>query len=350
MPEFVVPAESRSETGKNVNRRLRSRGLIPGVVYGMGKDAVAVAVSPRELGAILKSASGENTLFDLDLGGTRRRVILKEFQREPLRGHLLHADFYEVALDKLLEIKVHVELTGVPVGVKLQGGLVDFVTRELELECLPADIPEKILVDIAHLELGKHFRVSDLKLGDKVKVLTEADIVIAHVVLPRAEVVAETAAVEAAPEAGAAEPEVIKKGKTEKGEGEAEEKAEKDRGHRRLDPAKFDPVRQYGHKTGQRRRGRQRLQRESCAHPAPGEAQEGQGHAEIYCRKGQAGQMGDQHGKTGGLAGHETHMGQDMHSERRHGDPECNPLHVIHCRVAWAVGKLVGTVRHWTLR
>jgi len=227
MPEFVVPAESRSETGKNVNRRLRSRGLIPGVVYGMGKDAVAVAVSPRELGAILKSASGENTLFDLDLGGTRRRVILKEFQREPLRGHLLHADFYEVALDKLLEVKVRVELAGIPVGVKLQGGLVDFVTRELELECLPADIPEKILVDIAHLELGKHLRVSDLKLGDKVKVLTEADIVIAHVVLPRAEVVAETAAVEAAPEAGAAEPEVIKKGKTEKGEGEAEEKAEK---------------------------------------------------------------------------------------------------------------------------
>ena len=227
MPEFVVPAESRSETGKNVNRRLRSRGLIPGVVYGMGKDAVAVAVSPREIGAILKSASGENTLFDLDLGGTRRKVILKEFQREPLRGQLLHADFYEVALDKLLEIKVHVELTGIPVGVKLQGGLVDFVTRELELECLPADIPEKILVDIAHLELGKHFRVSDLKLGDKVKVLTEADIVIAHVVLPRAEVVAETAAVEAAPEAGAAEPEVIKKGKAEKGEGEADEKAEK---------------------------------------------------------------------------------------------------------------------------
>ena len=227
MPEFVVPAESRSETGKNVNRRLRSRGLIPGVVYGMGKDAVAVAVSPRELGAILKSASGENTLFDLDLGGTRRKVILKEFQREPLRGHLLHADFYEVALDKLLEVKVRVELAGIPVGVKLQGGLVDFVTRELELECLPADIPEKILVDIAHLELGKHLRVSDLKLGDKVKVLTEADIVIAHVVLPRAEVVAETAAVEAAPEAGAAEPEVIKKGKTEKGEGEADEKAEK---------------------------------------------------------------------------------------------------------------------------
>ena len=228
MPEFVVPAESRSEAGKNENRRLRSRGMIPGVLYGTGKKAVPVAVSPREIGAILKSASGENTLFDLDLGGTRRKVILKEFQREPLRGKLLHADFYEVALDKALEVKVHVELEGVPAGVKLQGGIVDFVTRELALECLPADIPEKITVDISHLELGKHMRVSDLKLGDKVKVLDEPELVIAHVVLPRAEVVAEAAPTEAAPaEATAAEPEVIRKGKAEK-EGEAPEaKAEK---------------------------------------------------------------------------------------------------------------------------
>src|SRR5512147_1420822 len=228
MPEFLVPAESRAETGKNSNRRLRSRGMIPGVLYAAGKDAQAVAVSPREIGAILKSASGENTLFDLEIGGSRRKVILKEFQREPLRGKLLHADFYEVALDKQLQVSVHIELTGTPVGVKLQGGIVDFVTRELEVECLPADIPEKITVDISHLELGKHLRVSDLKLGDKVKVLLEPELVIAHVVLPRAEVAAEAATAEAAPteEAAAAEPEVIKKGKAEK-EGEAEEKPEK---------------------------------------------------------------------------------------------------------------------------
>jgi large subunit ribosomal protein L25 len=226
MPEFVVPAESRSETGKNENRRLRSRGMIPGVVYGTGKAAVPVAVSPREIGAILKSASGENTLFDLDLGGERRKVILKEFQREPLRGSLLHADFYEIALDKVLQVRVHVELVGVPTGVKLQGGIVDFVTRELEVECLPADIPAKVTVDISHLELGKHLRVSDLKLGDRVKVKDEADLVIAHVVLPRAEVAAEAAATEAVAEPSAAEPEVIKKGKAEK-EGEAEEKPEK---------------------------------------------------------------------------------------------------------------------------
>jgi large subunit ribosomal protein L25 len=226
MPEFVVPAESRSETGKNVNRRLRRRGMIPGVLYGTGKAAVPVAVSPREIGAILKSASGENTLFDLDLGGQRRKVILKEFQREPLRGHLLHADFYEVALDKVLQVKVHVELEGVPAGVKLQGGIVDFVTRELEVECLPADIPQKITVDISHLELGKHLRVSELKVGDRVKVLDEPDLVIAHVVLPRAEVAAEAVATEAAPAEATAEPEVIKKGKAE-AEGGTEEKAEK---------------------------------------------------------------------------------------------------------------------------
>jgi large subunit ribosomal protein L25 len=229
MPEFVVPAESRSETGKNVNRRLRRQGMIPGVVYGTGREATPVAVSPAQIVAILKSASGENTLFDLDLGGRRRRVILKEFQREPVRGELLHADFYEVALDKVLQVKVPIELEGTPVGVKLQGGIVDFVTRELEVECLPADIPARVIVDISHLELGKHLRVSDLRLGDKVRMLDEPELVVAHVVLPRAEVAAEAAAPEeAAPaEEAAAEPEVIKKGKAEKAEGEAEEKPEK---------------------------------------------------------------------------------------------------------------------------
>jgi large subunit ribosomal protein L25 len=222
MSEFVVAAEHRAETGKNANRRLRGRGKIPGILYAAGKEPVPVAVSPREITAILGSASGENTLFDLDLGGSRRRVILKEFQKEPVRGQLLHADFYEVALDKPIEVKVPVECTGTPVGVKVQGGLVDFVTRELEIECLPADIPEKVTVDISHLELGKHLRVSDLKLSDKITVLTEPDIVIVHIVLPRAEVAAEAEVAEAVPEEAAAEPEVIKKGKTV-AEGEAAE-------------------------------------------------------------------------------------------------------------------------------
>ena len=233
MPEFVVPAESRNETGKNANRRLRERGLIPGMLYGAKKETISVSVSPREIGSILKSAAGANTLFDLDLGGQKRKVILKEYQREPLKGRILHADFYEVALDKKLEVKVHLELTGVPVGVKTQGGILDFVTRELEVECLPADIPEKIVIDVSQLELNKHFRVSELKLSDKVTILTGADVVIAHVVVPRAEeeVAPAAEAVAAAPEA--AEPEVIKKGKAvaegEAGEGGAEkpEKADK---------------------------------------------------------------------------------------------------------------------------
>jgi large subunit ribosomal protein L25 len=233
MPEFVVPAESRNETGKNANRRLRERGLIPGTLYGAKKETISVSVSPREIGSILKSAAGANTLFDLDLGGEKRKVILKEYQREPLKGRILHADFYEVALDKKLEVKVHLELTGVPVGVKTQGGILDFVTRELEVECLPADIPEKITIDVSHLELNKHFRVSELKLSDKVTILTGADVVIAHVVVPRAEeeVAPAAEAVAATPEA--AEPEVIKKGKAvaegEAGEGGAEkpEKADK---------------------------------------------------------------------------------------------------------------------------
>ncbi len=230
MPEIVVAAESRNATGKNENRRLRALGKIPGVLYGTRKETIPVAVSPKEIGAILRSAAGENTLFELDLGGKRRKVILKEFQMEPIKHRLLHADFYEVALDKPIEVKVHVELQGTPVGVKTQGGVLDFVTRELEVLCLPTDIPERIVVDVTPLEIGKHLRVSDISLSDKVKVLTGAEVVVVHVVAPRAEEeVAPVAgeAVEAAAEGEAAEPEVIKKGKTAAEGEDAEAKPER---------------------------------------------------------------------------------------------------------------------------
>jgi large subunit ribosomal protein L25 len=227
MPEIVVSARARDERGKNANRRLRAQGLIPGVLYGAQKEAIAVSVSPKHIGAILRSASGENTLFDVELEGNRRKVILKEFQVEPIKGRLLHADFFEVALDKPIEVSVHVEIQGVPVGVKTQGGILDFVTRELAIECLPADIPEKIPVDVSALEIGKHLRVSDLKLSDKVTVLTDPDVVVVHVVAPRLEEEAAPAAEAAAPAEGA-EPEVIKKGKTTvEGEEEKPEKKEK---------------------------------------------------------------------------------------------------------------------------
>jgi large subunit ribosomal protein L25 len=224
MPEIVVAAESRSETGKNANRRLRVAGKIPGVLYGEKKQPLQIAVAPREIAAILRSASGENTLFDLQLDGGRRKVILKEFQQEPLKGRLIHADFYEVALDKELHVKVHVELVGTAIGVKRDGGVLDFVTRELEIACLPTNIPEKISVDISELEIGKHVRVHDLKLPEKIRLLTDAELVVVHVVTPRAEEAAPTAEAAAAT---SAEPEVIKKGKAE---AEGDEKADAAKG------------------------------------------------------------------------------------------------------------------------
>jgi large subunit ribosomal protein L25 len=140
MPEIVVAAESRDEFGKNVNRRLRAAGRIPGVVYGSGKKAEHVTVSPKELAGILRSASGENSLIDLEVDGKRRKVIVKDYVVDPIKGKLLHADFYEVAMDKPLHLPVHVELQGTAVGVKL-GGQLDFVTRMIDVTCLPADIP-----------------------------------------------------------------------------------------------------------------------------------------------------------------------------------------------------------------
>lgn len=190
MPEFVVAGEPRTETGKNANRRLRQQGRIPAVVYANKKATEHVSVSPKDLGAILRSASGENTLFDLDVGGTRRKVILKDYQVEPLKGELLHADLFEVALDKQLEVSVHVELVGTPRGVKVEGGILDFVTRELEVRCLPTDIPEKITVDVSDLGLGQHLRVSQIGVPERVEMLTEPEVVVAHVVVRRAEVTA----------------------------------------------------------------------------------------------------------------------------------------------------------------
>jgi large subunit ribosomal protein L25 len=228
MPEIVVTAQSREATGKNVNRRLRQQGLIPGILYGTKQKPVLVSVSPKEVGTVLHSPAGTSTLFDLEYQGKKRKVILKEYQAEPVRGALLHADFYEVALDRPIKVKVHVELTGTPVGVKVEGGFLDFVTRELDIECLPLDIPEKVVVDVSDLALGRHLRVSDLAMPPKVTVLTEADIVVAHVVARREEEAAPAA--EAAVEgeaAAAAEPEVIKKGKTAEGEATAEAKPEK---------------------------------------------------------------------------------------------------------------------------
>jgi large subunit ribosomal protein L25 len=223
--EATLKAEKRQGRGKNEARRLRASGRIPAVLYGAEKGkAIEIAVDPKNLLRILHSEAGVNTLIGLELDGGGTRVLVKEYQLDPIDHKLLHADFYQVAMDKTITVTVPVVLKGEPKGVKQQGGIVDFVHRDIEIEVLPADIPENITVDISELMLHEGVRVRDLQTeGAKWKATSDADMMIVHVVPMRAEEVApapEVAATAAAP----AEPEVIKKGKTEK---EGEEKAEK---------------------------------------------------------------------------------------------------------------------------
>jgi len=213
MSDIVVSAEARTQRGKNEARRLRARGRIPAIVYAPQKENLAVSVSPRELAAVFKTGAAESTLVDLELDGKKRKVILKDYQVHPVRSEFLHADFYEVALDKPITVKVHVELHGIPVGVKTFGGLLEFITRELTVSCLPLDIPKKFEVDITPLEIGGTVRAGSIPMPPNVTLLTHDDHLVAQVVAKHAEEV-----VEAAPDATAAvaaEPEVAKKGKGE---------------------------------------------------------------------------------------------------------------------------------------
>jgi large subunit ribosomal protein L25 len=210
--DATLQAEKRETRGKNEARRLRARGRIPAVVYGAEKDvAVPIAVDPKTLLRILHSESGVNTLIGLSLDGSDTRVLVKEYQLDPIQHRLLHADFYQVAMDKTITVTVPVILKGEPRGVKQQGGIVDFVHREIEIEVLPGDIPENITIDVSELMLNEGIRVRDVHTeAAKWTPLSEPDMMIVHVVPPRAEEVAPAA--EAGP-AAAAEPEVVKKGK-----------------------------------------------------------------------------------------------------------------------------------------
>jgi large subunit ribosomal protein L25 len=223
--DATLKAEKREGRGKNEARRLRAGGRIPAVVYGAEKGkAVEIAVDPKSLLRILHSESGVNTLIGLQLDGGDTRVLVKEYQVDPIGHKLLHADFYQVAMDKALIVTVPVVLKGEAKGVKQQGGIVDFVHREIEIEVLPGDIPENITVDITELMLNQGLRVRDLETeGAKWKPTSDADMMIVHVVAPKAEEVAAPADAVAAPTA-AAEPEIIKKGKTDKDEDEKPEK------------------------------------------------------------------------------------------------------------------------------
>ena len=221
--EATLQAEKRDGRGKNEARRLRANGRIPAVVYGTEKNkATEISVDPKVLSRILHSESGVNTLIGLEGAGlaTGGRVLVKEYQLDPIDHRLLHADFYAVAMDKKLTLTVPVVLKGEPKGVKQQGGIVDFVNREIEVEVLPADIPEHIDIDISELMLHQGIRVRDLPQDAKWKAISDAEMMIVHVVTVKAEAEpapAEGAAAAATP-ATPAEPEVIKKGKKEEDE------------------------------------------------------------------------------------------------------------------------------------
>lgn len=205
----TLEAVVRESRGKNEARRLRVSGQIPAIVYGGGQEPQAVAVSPKELSRLLHSEAGLNTLIDLKVGDATTKVIVKDFLLQPVTHQLLHADFYRVALDRKVHVKVAVRLHGEPRGVKVQGGVLDFVHREIEIECLPAEIPEHIDIDVSGMMIGDGVHVRDVAAGQTWTALSPADMLVVHVVGAR------TGSDEAAATA-TAEPEIAKKGKTEK--------------------------------------------------------------------------------------------------------------------------------------
>jgi large subunit ribosomal protein L25 len=231
--DATLEAKKRDGRGKNEARRLRVSGRIPAVVYGARKDGqapegVPVAVDPKEVLRILHSESGANTLINLKLeGGVESRVMVRDYQLDPITHQLLHADFYQLAMDREIVVSVPIVVKGEAAGVKQQGGLLDFVTREIQVQCLPTDIPEHIDIDVTELMLHQSIRVKDIASDPKWKAMTDGETMLVHIVMPKAEESAATTAAEgavAAPAAAApAEPEVIKKGKTEK-EGEEAKK------------------------------------------------------------------------------------------------------------------------------
>lgn len=212
--QIVVEAAPRSDRGKNEARRLRETGKVPAVLYGGKGQAVTLAVNAKQVGAILRSATGHNTLFQVDLNGKHEPAIVKDWQVDPMNGRLLHVDLLRVAMDVRMRVKVPVHTFGEPAGVKQQGGVYEIVAREVEIECLPADIPTEFKVDVSGLMMGKQLRAGDISIDTaKMKLITDAEQVLAHVVALRAE--EEKPAEAAAPGATPAEPEVIKKGKKE---------------------------------------------------------------------------------------------------------------------------------------
>jgi large subunit ribosomal protein L25 len=217
--DLTINASAREGVGKGPTRRLRAQGMIPVAVYGEGGDAVAVAVSAKDIATILRSGSGHNTIFKLALpqsDGEPANVIIKDYQVDPVKGRLLHADLLRLSMTTLTRVSVSVETIGEPLGVKSEGGILELQLRDIEVECLPGDIPEQLTVDVSNLQIGDHVTVADLVYDrEKVKLLADENQIVAGVLAPRIEEVAPVVAVTEGEAAAAAEPEMIKKGKTE---------------------------------------------------------------------------------------------------------------------------------------
>ena len=222
MAQIIVEGAPRDTRGKNEARRLRVSGKVPATLYGGKGQALALSVNTKQVAAILRSESGHNTLFQVNLAGKQEPAIVKDWQVDPVTGNLLHVDLLRVAMDVRMKVKVPVHTFGEPSGVKVQGGVYEVVLREVEVECLPADIPTEFRTDVSTLALNQSLRAGDLAMDKaKIKLVTDPQSVISHVVALRVE---EEKPVEAAvPGAAPAEPEVIKKGKKEE---EGEEGAE----------------------------------------------------------------------------------------------------------------------------
>lgn len=223
----VLEAQAREAGTKNDARRVRREGKIPAVVYGAGKDSLSVSVDPRVVTRILNSETGHNTIFDLTMDGEKTKAMIVDWQYEPIKGKLIHIDFKRIALDKLIRVEVPIQLTGTAVGVKTQGGILDQMLREVELECLPGDIPSHIDLDVSELSFGTVLRVSDLPHTGSLKFITPEDTPVAHITAIKEEAAPAVEAEAAAATAAPAEPEVVKKGKQETAEAGAAPAAEK---------------------------------------------------------------------------------------------------------------------------
>ena len=225
--QSVLEAQPRTPGTKNDARRVRRQGKVPAVVYGAGKQAVPVSVDPRQVSRILHSRTGQNTVFDLAVDGERTKAMIVDWQYEPIKGALLHIDLKRIAMDQKLKVNVPIALIGEPAGVKTQGGILEQIWREVEVECLPGDIPNSVELNVSELVFGMVLRVSDLPVNPKVKFLTDPNQPVAHVITVKEEEVPTADAVAGEAAAAPAEPEVIKKGKQETEEEGAEAAPEK---------------------------------------------------------------------------------------------------------------------------